>query len=91
MPSTILQLLILEHQDDGVMRVFLQCNLGKLIISNEIDFPDDAPIDSVNELILYYIVADEVFMLLPNVMTPYPGRSKAKLPIDQAVFNYRLK
>lgn len=71
--------------------VFRQCNLGKQIISNEIDFPDDAPIDSDNGFIPYYIVADEAFMLLPNVMRPYPGRSKANLPVDEAVFNYRLK
>lgn len=71
---------------DGVFR---QCNLGKQIIRNEIDFPDDRPIDNENGAIPHYIVADEAFMLLPNVMRPYPGRTRANLPIDQAVFNYR--
>ncbi|XP_016656676.1 putative nuclease HARBI1 [Acyrthosiphon pisum] len=56
--------------------------------NNEIDFPDDAPIDSDNGFIPYYIVADEAFMLLPNVMRPYPSRSKANLPIDEAAFKY---
>ncbi|KAF0723411.1 putative nuclease HARBI1 [Aphis craccivora] len=27
-------------------------------------------------------------IMLSNVMRPYPGRSKANLPIDQVVFNY---
>lgn len=75
------------HCSDG--GVFRQCNLGKIIIQNKIDFPDDAPIDKDNGPIPYYIVADEAFMLLPNVMRPYPGRTKANLPIDQAVYNYR--
>lgn len=69
--------------------VFRQCNLDKQILTNEIDFPDDASTDSYNGLIPYFIVADGAFMMLPNVIRPYPGRSKANLPIDQAVFNYR--
>lgn len=70
--------------------MFRQCNLGKLIIENKINFPDDNPIDNYNGPISYYVVADEAFMLLPNVMKPYPGRARSNLPIDEAVFNYRF-
>ncbi|XP_050056164.1 uncharacterized protein LOC114121840 [Aphis gossypii] len=59
------------------------------ILEHQDDFPDDASTDSYNGLIPYFIVADGAFMMLPNVIRPYPGRSKANLPIDQAVFNYR--
>lgn len=75
-----------RSSDGGVFRHSI---LGNKIIHNEIDFPDDAPIDNSNGPIPYYIVADEAFMLLPNVMRPYPGRTKSNLPVDQAIFNYR--
>jgi hypothetical protein len=77
--------LILEHQNV----VGIVGYLGKQIIRNEIDFPDHRPIDSENGPIPHYIVADKTFMLLSNVIRPYPGRTKANLPIDEAVFNYR--
>ncbi|KAF0754547.1 protein ALP1-like isoform X2 [Aphis craccivora] len=38
----------------------------------------------------YYIVADEAFPLQTSIMRPYPGRGKSKLPIKEAIFNYRL-
>ena len=36
------------------------------------------------------MVGDEIFQLKDYLMCPYPGTRSGKLPIDQAVFNYRL-
>ena len=38
----------------------------------------------------YYMVGDEIFQLKDYLMRPYPGGRRGKLPIDKAVFNYRL-
>ena len=35
------------------------------------------------------MVGDEIFQLEDYLMRPYPGTKSGKLPIDQAVFNYR--
>lgn len=69
--------------------VFRQSVWGKQIIENTINFPEPAHIDDENGLIPYFIVADEAFPLLLNVMHPYPGRSKGNLPNEQTIFNYR--
>ena len=39
----------------------------------------------------YYKVGDEIFQLKDNLMHLDPGTRSGKLPIDQAVFNYRLR
>jgi len=75
-----------RNSDGGVFR---QCTLGKKIINNDIEFPNPSPIDTTVGPIPYYLVADEAFMLLSNVMRPYPGRAKGNLPVDKAIFNYR--
>ena len=36
------------------------------------------------------MVGDEIFQLKDYLMRHYPGTTSGKLPIDQAVFNYRL-
>jgi len=38
----------------------------------------------------YYLVGDEIFALKPYLMRPYPGQRSSILPIEQAIFNYRL-
>ena len=38
----------------------------------------------------YYMVGDDIFQLKDYLMRPYPRKRSGKLPIDQAVFNYRL-
>lgn len=62
-----------RNSDGGVFR---QITLGKKIINNDIKFPSTTPIDTAVGPIPYYLVADEAFMLLPNVMRPYPGQKK---------------
>ena len=39
----------------------------------------------------YYFVGDEIFPLKDYLMRPYPGTRSGKLPLDEAVFNYRLR
>ncbi|KAL5243347.1 hypothetical protein ACI65C_010757 [Semiaphis heraclei] len=69
--------------------IFKECTLGKAILEKKIDFPEPIEIDSANGKIPYYIIADEAFPLMENIMRPYPGRGKAHLPIRESVFNYR--
>lgn len=69
--------------------IFKECTLGKSILDKKIDFPEPREIDSVNGKIPFYIIADEAFPLMENVMRPYPGRGKAHLPVRESIFNYR--
>ena len=39
----------------------------------------------------YNIVGDDIFQLKDYLMHPYPGTRSGKLPIDQAVFIYRVR
>lgn len=71
--------------------VFSSSDMGKGFLQNTLNFPTPNEIDSVNGPIPYYAVADEAFPLLENLMRPFPGRGKRKLPLDESVFNYRLK
>jgi len=75
-----------RNSDRGVFR---QSTLGKKIINKDIKFPNPMSIDTAVGPIPYYLVADETFMLLPNVMRPYLGQAKGNLPVDRAIFNYR--
>lgn len=70
--------------------VFSNSNIGKGFVGNDLNFPPPKEIDSNNGPIPYYAVGDEAFPLLENLMRPYPGRGKKKLPLDESVFNYRL-
>lgn len=72
--------------DGGVFRASI---MGRKSIDNEFDFPKASPISGNSGNIPYFIVADEAFPLLPNLMRPYPGRGTTKLHINKAIFNYR--
>lgn len=53
--------------------------MSKKIINNDNNFEDNP----------YYIVGDEEYPLLINLMRPYPGRGTSKLPLKESIFNYR--
>lgn len=57
--------------DGGVFRF---SEMGKLILTNNFDLPKVEPISDNSGDIPYFIVADETFPLLTNLMRPYPGR-----------------
>lgn len=69
--------------------VFKNSEMGKKILKNEFNFPISSAISENFTNIPYYIVADEAFPLQTSIMRPYPGRGKSKLPIKEAIFNYR--
>jgi len=67
--------------------VFSNSEMGKSFMANSLNFPTAKDIDSNSGPILYYALGDE---LLTNLMRPYPGRGKRKLPLNESIFNYRL-
>jgi len=69
--------------------VFKASEMGKKILNNTLHFPKASAISENYINIPYYIMADEAFSLHTCMMRPYPGRGKSKLPIKEAIFNYR--
>lgn len=69
--------------------VFSNSEMGKGFKENKLNFPLAREIDSKNGPIPFFAVADEAFPLLENLMRPYPGRGKNRLPLDEILFNYR--
>lgn len=70
--------------------VFSMSEMGKGFMNNTFNYPSEKEIDNKNGPIPFYAVADEAFPLLKNLMRPYPGRGKRKLPLDESIFNYRF-
>ncbi|XP_016658258.1 protein ALP1-like isoform X2 [Acyrthosiphon pisum] len=70
--------------------VFSNSEMGKGFMANNLNFPTAKDIDSNSGPIPYYALGDEAFPLLTNLMRPYPGRGKRKLPLNESIFNYRL-
>ncbi|XP_060859040.1 uncharacterized protein LOC132936341 [Metopolophium dirhodum] len=69
--------------------VFSNSEMGKGFFQNNLNFPTAKDIDSANGPIPYYALGDKAFPLLTNLMHPYPGRGKRKLPLNESIFNYR--
>lgn len=72
-----------RHSDGGIFR---NSDIGKLIMSDNINFPQPSPIEYGGDPFKYYIVADEAFPLTPNIMRPFPGRFLSQ---NKRIFNYR--
>ncbi|XP_050431114.1 uncharacterized protein LOC126839746 [Adelges cooleyi] len=70
--------------------VFRNSNIGKAITQNLMDLPDPEWLDRVNGRLPFYVVGDEAFPLLENLIRPYSGRGKSILLKNEEVFNYRL-
>ena len=72
--------------------------LGRCLQNNSLKFPQDEVLDVNYHLdgedeawkCPNYMVGDEIFGLKLYLMRPYPGQRNARLPQDEAVFNYRL-
>jgi len=69
--------------------VFSSSEMGKGFVHKTLSFPIEKEIDNKSGPIPYYAVGDEAFPLLENLMRPYPGRGKKRLPLNESIFNYR--
>lgn len=70
--------------------VFSNSDMGKGFLHKTLNFPSEREIDTKNGPIPYYAVGDEAFPLLENLMRPFPGRGRSRLPLNERIFNYRL-
>lgn len=61
---------------------FSQCNLGKALLSNELEFPEDNTLNG--KRIPYFIVGNDAFPLHERIMKPYSGK---KLETRQQIYN----
>ena len=60
-------------------------NIPSEDIADKYYFKDGEPF-----ILSCYMVGGEIFQVKDYLMRPYPGTRSGKLPIDQAVFNYRF-
>lgn len=67
--------------------VFNNSAFGLKLIRNELKFPPADTLPNSSTISDYFIVGDSIFQLRTNLMKPYPGR---RLPMAEAIFNYRL-
>lgn len=69
--------------------VFKNSSLGKSLATKTLNLPAAKCLpQSINHKVLPYVfVGDEAFLLMKNLMRPFPGRN---LPLDKKAFNYCL-
>lgn len=77
----------LERCNNG--GVFRSSSIGIAVARHILDLPEPRNINDVNGPTPYFIVGDEAFPFLKNLMRPYPGRGKSNLPKDEGTFNFR--
>lgn len=69
--------------------VFANSVIGKKIMTNTLDIPDEKCLPGTNVLLPHVFVADEAFPLNKNLMRPYPG-PQATNNEEVKIYNYRL-
>lgn len=73
-----------RHSDGGILKNSM---IGKLISSNSFDLPAPSLLmEDDEELLNYFICADEAFPLTTCIMRPYAGRFLQEI---KRIFNYR--
>ena len=73
--------------------VFSRSEFGQLFLGQELDIPGPEPLPNSPELgnLPHVIVADEAFLLKPNIIRPYPrSRNARRLSHPKQIYNYRL-
>ena len=80
-----------SNADGGV---FTRSEFGRCFYNKDLDIPPPKALPNapLAGLIPHCIVADEAFPLRSDIMRPYPRKTKKRdrLPVDKAIFNYRL-
>nr|CAH7732281.1 unnamed protein product [Callosobruchus chinensis] len=74
------------RNSDG--RIFRSSQLGKKLLSNQLNLPEPKPLPQTNIILPHVIVGDEAFPLLRNVMRPYPGAQTGNNQ-ENRIYNYR--
>ena len=71
--------------------VLKNSEFGQRLSENNLHIPPAAPSSDAPDLgpVPYVFVADEAFPISTDMMRPFPGRKK-RLPLHEAIFNYRL-
>ena len=75
------------------MVLFSKSEFGQMYLENELDVLEPKRLPNAPELgnLPHVIVADEVFLLKPNIMRPYPrARNGVRLSHEKQIYNYRL-
>lgn len=69
--------------------VFRNSNIGRRLLTNQLDLPVDSVIPNYNEgsEMPFVFVGDEAFPLLKHLMRPYPSKN---LSMKEKIYNYRL-
>jgi len=77
-----------EYGRNTDARVFRESSFGQRLIQKTLDLPQPSCLRGENNKppFLYYLVGDEAFPLLENLMRPYPRR---QLTNTKRVYNYR--
>ncbi|KAM8701824.1 hypothetical protein ACLKA7_000673 [Drosophila subpalustris] len=73
------------YGSEGDMNAFSHCTLGKAVLSENLEFPENRLLNGVSTP--YFMVADDAFPLNTRIMKPYGAR---KLTKSERIFNYRL-
>ena len=76
---------VLKNSELGRRLESYSLNIPSEDIADKYYFKDGEPF-----ILSYYMVGGEIFQVKDYLMRPYPGTRSGKLPIDQAVFNYRF-
>ncbi|XP_030749371.1 protein ALP1-like [Sitophilus oryzae] len=75
-----------RNSDGGI---FANSAIGKKLLKNTLDLPQDKSLPGTNEIMPHVFVGDEAFPLQKHVMRPYPGNEILNNE-DVKIYNYRL-
>ena len=82
-----------QYRSNADGPVFQKSQFGSMFMKDELNVPGPKPLPRARFLgnMPHVIVADEAFLLYPNIMRPYPrGRNASKMPRSRRGFNYQL-
>lgn len=62
-------------------------SFGRRFIDRKLPLPDPKCLPNSDKVVQHYLVGDQAFPLMPNLLRPYPGLN---LTQERQTFNYRL-
>lgn len=76
------------YGSEGDAGVFNTSAMGKAILNNRLDLPDNTYIGS--QKYPFYFIGDDAFPLKERIMKPFVGNRSKPLTDEERIFNYRL-